>query len=282
MKIINSIDQLKKEVMRRKEDGETIGFVPTMGYLHDGHLALAKAARKENDFVVMSIFVNPTQFGPDEDYEEYPRNEQRDVALAAGSDVDIVFMPDVKEMYPRVSSIEIKPGTQANVLCGKTRPRHFDGVLKVLLKFFNIVNPDRSYFGMKDAQQLAIIETFVEDFNFNTTIERVPTVRESDGLARSSRNVKLTSEERTEAAAIYEALQRGKATFEQTQDVSEVENVVRSYIEEHTSGKIDYISFLAYPSLEPYTNEDEEAIIACAVKFEQTRLIDNLIVSAKG
>lgn len=282
MKIINSIDQLKKEVMRRKEDGETIGFVPTMGYLHDGHLALAKAARKENDFVVMSIFVNPTQFGPDEDYEEYPRNEQRDVALAAGSDVDVVFMPDVKEMYPSVSSIEIKPGTQASALCGKTRPRHFDGVLKVLLKFFNIINPDRSYFGMKDAQQLAIIETFVEDFNFNTTIERVPTVRESDGLARSSRNVKLTSEERMEAAAIYEALQRGKATFEEVPDPSKVENLVRAHIEEHTSGTIDYISVLAYPSLEPYTNKDEEAIIACAVKYEQTRLIDNIIVSIKG
>lgn len=282
MKVINSIEQLRKEIIRRKEDGETIGFVPTMGYLHDGHLALAKQARKENDFVVMSIFVNPTQFGPNEDYEEYPRNEQRDVALAAGSDVDIVFMPDVKEMYPRFSTIEITPGTQANALCGKTRPGHFDGVLKILLKFFNIVDPDRSYFGMKDAQQLAIIETFVEDFNFNTIIVRVPTVRESDGLARSSRNVRLTSQERIEAPAIYEALKRGQEAFEVRQDIEKIESVVKSYIDEHTSGEIDYISILAYPSLEPLREGDEGAIIACAVKFEQTRLIDNVIVSIKG
>ncbi len=282
MKIINSIEQLRKDVIRRKEEGDTIGFVPTMGYLHEGHLALAKQARAENDFVIMSIFVNPTQFGPAEDYEKYPRNEQRDVALAAGADVDIVFMPDVKEMYPRVGTIDITPGVQANVLCGKTRPSHFDGVLKIILKFFNIINPDRSYFGMKDAQQLAIIETFVEDFNFNTTIERVPTKREKDGLAKSSRNVRLTEQERLEAPAIYEALKRGKEIFEEKKDIQQTEDEVRKYIEANISGEIDYISFLAYPSLEPWTTGDEEAILACAVQFEQTRLIDNLLLTTKG
>lgn len=281
MKIINSITQLKKEIRRRKKDGQTIGFVPTMGYLHEGHLALVEQARQENDFVVMSIFVNPIQFAPSEDYESYPRNEQKDVALAAGADVDIVFMPDAKEMYPRTGTIEISPGLQAKALCGQTRPNHFDGVLKVLLKFFNIVTPDRSYFGMKDAQQLAIIETFVEDFNFNTTIERVPTIRENDGLAKSSRNVRLTEVERLEAPAIYQALQKGKELFEVEKDVEQTIAGIQSLIEENTSGKIDYISILAYPSLEPWTEEDEEAIIACAVQFEKTRLIDNIIMTIK-
>lgn len=281
MKIINSINQLKKEITRRKRDGETIGFVPTMGYLHEGHLALVSRARQENDFVVMSIFVNPTQFAPSEDFESYPRNEQRDMALAAGADVDIVFMPDVKEMYPHVSTIEISPGVQAKALCGEKRPTHFDGVLKVLLKLFNIVTPNRSYFGMKDAQQLAIIETFVEDFNFNTTIERVPTVREKDGLAKSSRNVRLTDAERLEAPTIYQALQQGQEVFESAQNVEKAIEEVQSLIEKNTSGMIDYISILAYPSLEPWTGEGDEAIIACAVQFEKARLIDNVIIKVK-
>lgn len=282
MKVINSITQLKKEIGRRKKDGKTIGFVPTMGYLHEGHLALVTQARKENDFVILSIFVNPTQFGPSEDYESYPRNEQRDMALAAGADVDVVFMPDVKEMYPRTGTIEISPGAQAKALCGQTRPGHFDGVLKVLLKLFNIVTPDHSYFGMKDAQQLAIIETFVEDFNFHTTIERVPTIREQDGLAKSSRNVRLTERERLEAPAIYQALQQGREVFEKEKDAEKTIACIQSFITKNTSGKIDYVSLLAYPSLEPWTKKDEEVIIACAVQFEKTRLIDNIIITAKG
>ena len=169
----------------------TVGFVPTMGFLHEGHLSLVKQAREQNDIVVMSIFVNPAQFGPGEDFEAYPRDAERDASLAQAAGVDILFMPTPEEMYPQDGGIRILPGPQANVLCGASRPGHFDGVLKVVLKLFNIVDPDRSYFGMKDAQQLAIIETFVRDFNLRTSIVRVPIIRDQDGLAKSSRNVNL-------------------------------------------------------------------------------------------
>lgn len=282
MKVIHSIDQLKKSLNRAKRERQTVGFVPTMGFLHEGHLALVKQARIENELVVMSIFVNPAQFGPGEDYETYPRNAQKDFALASAAGVDILFMPDVDEMYPRPSTIELLPGSQAHALCGNTRPGHFDGVLKVILKLFNIVDPDRSYFGMKDAQQLAIIETFVEDFNFTTTIERVPTVREVDGLAKSSRNVHLTEEERNAAPAIYQALKLGKEAFEAKETVEKIERQVQTCIEEKSRGEIDYVSLLAYPSLEKWTGQSEEAILACAVNYSKARLIDNLILKAKG
>lgn len=282
MKVIHSIDQLKKSINRAKRERQTVGFVPTMGFLHEGHLALVKQARIENELVVMSIFVNPAQFGPGEDYETYPRNAQKDFALASAAGVDIIFMPDVDEMYPRESTIQLLPGSQANALCGHTRPGHFDGVLKVILKLFNIVEPDQSYFGMKDAQQLAIIETFVEDFNFTTTIERVPTVREADGLAKSSRNIRLTEEERKNAPAIYQALKIGEEAFKAKETVEEIERQVQAYIEEKSAGTIDYVSLLAYPSLEKWTGQSEEVIIACAVNYSQARLIDNMILKVKG
>lgn len=282
MKVISSIQQMKKMIDRHKKQGETIGFVPTMGYLHEGHLALVKQAKDENDLVVMSIFVNPAQFGPGEDYETYPRNEQRDFALATEAGVDLVFMPDVVEMYPRKSTIHISPGDQADALCGMSRPGHFDGVLKVILKLFNIIEPTRSYFGMKDAQQLAIIETFVKDFNFNTEIRRVATVREADGLAKSSRNVRLSERERSEAPIIYQALMLGKQVLLETEDVEETERQLRQLIEESCSGNIDYITVLDYPSLEKWTRSTKEAIIACAVQFEKTRLIDNVILKGEA
>lgn len=282
MKIVKSIQQLQKLINQHKCKQRSVGFVPTMGFLHDGHLALVKQARKENDIVVMSIFVNPTQFGPGEDYASYPRNEQRDIGLANDAGVDIVFMPHANEMYPRSSDIQIVPGAQADALCGKSRPGHFDGVLKVILKLFNIVDPNRSYFGMKDAQQLAIIETFVEDFNFRTTIERVPTVREEDGLAKSSRNVNLTAEERLEAPVLFKALQLGESMFEKTKDADQVEREVSAFIEANSSGVVDYVSLLSYPSLKPFTENAEEAILACAVKFTKTRLIDNIILTVRG
>lgn len=282
MKVINSIQQLRKLLHQHERHHRTIGFVPTMGFLHEGHLALVKRARKENDIVVMSIFVNPTQFGPGEDFETYPKNEQRDLGLAAEAGVDIVFMPTTMEMYPRSIDIHVTPGSQAEALCGKSRPGHFDGVLKVILKLFNIVDPDQSYFGMKDAQQLAIIETFVEDFNFKTTIERVPTVREKDGLARSSRNVNLSSKERSEAPVLFEALQVGEKMFRKQKDVEAIEHEVANMIEYKSSGIVDYVTLLAYPSLKPYTVEAHEVILACAVKFEKARLIDNIIFPNRG
>jgi pantoate--beta-alanine ligase len=282
MKTIRLISELQELLDRNKRNNHTVGFVPTMGFLHEGHLSLVERARKENDIVVMSIFVNPAQFGPGEDFEAYPRDEQRDSKLASEAGVDILFMPNRDEMYPQDGGIQILPGSQATSLCGATRPGHFDGVLKVVLKLFNIVDPDRSYFGMKDAQQLAIIETFVRDFNLRTKIMRVPTIREKDGLAKSSRNVNLSREERLIAPVIHQALKNGEALFHQGVPVKKVEEEVEKQITKNSTGQMDYVSLLAYPSLLPYTPEDNEAIIACAVKFEKTRLIDNIIMSTKG
>ncbi|WP_335697318.1 MULTISPECIES: pantoate--beta-alanine ligase [unclassified Sporosarcina] len=279
MQIVRSIAELKNILNPRKREGRTVGFVPTMGFLHEGHLELVKQARRDHDIVVMSIFVNPAQFGPGEDYEAYPRDEQRDAELAAAAGVDYLFIPSVTEMYPRKSGISILPGEQASRLCGASRPGHFDGVLKVLLKLFNIVDPDESYFGMKDAQQLAIIETFVRDFNLRTSITRVSTVREEDGLAKSSRNVRLLEHERKEASAIYRALGIGKRSYYEGVPLTEVEKIVRRTIEEETSGTIDYVHVLAYPSLDENISEAEEVILAAAVQFISARLIDNIIMS---
>ena len=282
MKIVKTINELQKLLGRNKRESRAVGFVPTMGFLHEGHLALVERARDENEIVVMSIFVNPAQFGPGEDFEAYPRDEERDAKLAAESGADILFLPDRTEMYPTDGGIQLLPGPQATVLCGASRPGHFDGVLKVVLKLFNIVDPDRSYFGMKDAQQLAIIETFIRDFNLRTIIERVPTVREDDGLAKSSRNVNLSETERLEAPIIQEAHNLGEALFHKGASVNEIENKVAEHITKNSSGIIDYVSLLSYPSLTPFIGNSDEAIIASAVKFEKTRLIDNIIMLTKG
>ncbi|ARF18977.1 pantoate--beta-alanine ligase [Sporosarcina ureae] len=279
MQIVRSIAELQNILNTRKREGRTVGFVPTMGFLHEGHMELVKEARRDHDMVVMSIFVNPAQFGPGEDYEAYPRDEQHDAELASTAGVDYLFIPSVDEMYPRKSGIRILPGEQASRLCGASRPGHFDGVLKVLLKLFNIVDPDESYFGMKDAQQLAIIETFVEDFNLRTSITRVPTVREEDGLAKSSRNVRLLEHERNEASAIYRALSQGKRSYYEGVPLQEVAKIVRKVIEEETSGTIDYVEVLAYPSLEEKIDDTDEVILAAAVQFTHARLIDNIIMS---
>lgn len=280
MQIVRSIAELQNILNPRKREGRTVGFVPTMGSLHEGHLELVKKARRDHDLVVMSIFVNPAQFGPGEDYDAYPRDEQHDAELASSAGVDYLFVPSVSEMYPRTSSIRILPGEQALQLCGASRPGHFDGVLKVVLKLFNIVDPDESYFGMKDAQQLAIIETFVRDFNLRTSITRIATVREKDGLAKSSRNVRLEAHERKQATAIYRALGMGKRSYYEGVSLKEVEKIVSRIIEKETLGTIDYVQALAYPSLDENFSEAEEIIIAAAVKFTSTRLIDNIIMSS--
>ncbi|MGG0668191.1 pantoate--beta-alanine ligase [Sporosarcina koreensis] len=278
IQVIETIEELQKKLNRNERKHATVGFVPTMGYLHEGHLSLVKHAKEQNDIVVMSIFVNPAQFGPGEDFESYPRDLARDIQLASEAGVDIVFTPTVEEMYPTDGGIRILPGRQAEELCGAARPGHFDGVLKVVLKLFNIVDPDRSYFGMKDAQQLAIIESFVRDFNLRTAIVRVPIVREVDGLAKSSRNVNLTTSERSEATAIYRALQIGAELFAEGADPNTIEQQVSAYIVSNSSGKIDYVKMLAYPELVPVKDYAQEVILACAVKFSTTRLIDNIIM----
>lgn len=279
LKVVRTIDELQQLLKEQRDAGKTIGFVPTMGFLHEGHLALVEHARVQNDIVVMSIFVNPAQFGPGEDFEAYPRNEKGDTESAAQAGVDFLFMPEPAEMYPHEGGIRILPGPQASALCGASRPGHFDGVLKVVLKLFNIVDPHTSYFGLKDAQQLAIIETFVHDFNVKTKIVRVETVREEDGLAKSSRNVNLSAKERMEAPIIQEALQKGAELFREGLTAAVIEKEVKEYITNNSSGVIDYVSLLTYPTLAPFEVSKGEAILACAVKFQKTRLIDNILLS---
>ncbi|KAA0958187.1 pantoate--beta-alanine ligase [Planococcus sp. ANT_H30] len=276
MLILQTVIELKEWVRDTKKAGKTIGLVPTMGFLHEGHLSLVEKAKAENDKVVMSIFVNPAQFGPNEDFNRYPRDLKRDQELAEGAGTDVIFAPSVDEMYPRESQIQLSAGAQADVLCGAKRPGHFDGVLKVVTKLFHLTEADLAYFGQKDAQQLAVIESFVTDFNFPMAIRRGETVREKDGLAKSSRNVYLSDAERNEAPHLRKALEMGKATFLKGQDPIES---MTAYLTEHTSGKIDYIELLDYPTLT--TPIQQDAILALAVQFEKARLIDNIIFNPK-
>lgn len=276
MLILHTVNELKEWVQDTKKTGQTIGLVPTMGFLHEGHLSLVEKAKAENDKVVMSIFVNPAQFGPNEDFDRYPRNLERDQQLAEGAGTDVIFAPTVEEMYPRESQIKLTAGAQADVLCGAKRPGHFNGVLKVVTKLFHLTEADLAYFGQKDAQQLAIIESLVDDFNFPIAIRRGLTIREEDGLAKSSRNVYLSEAERNEAPHLKKALEMGKKAFLQGQDPIKP---MTAYLNENTSGKIDYIEILDYPTL---TIEIEnEAILALAVQFEKARLIDNIIFNPK-
>lgn len=208
MNVVTHIHELKELIKLHQEKQHSIGFVPTMGFLHEGHLTLAKEARDQNDIVVMSIFVNPLQFGPNEDFESYPRDMERDQHLAEEAGVDILFTPDVKEMYPNEPSITMTVQKRTDVLCGKKRPGHFDGVVTVLTKLFHLVAPTNVYFGLKDAQQVAVIDAMIKDFFFDLHLVSVPTVREEDGLAKSSRNVYLSDKERQEAPALYRALKK--------------------------------------------------------------------------
>lgn len=279
---VQLINDLKENVKAAKQAGKSIGFVPTMGFLHEGHMSLVKHAREENDFVIMSIFVNPAQFGPNEDLDRYPRDLERDTKMAVEAGVDLLFFPQAEEMYPQDGGITIRAGAQADVLCGASRPGHFDGVLKVVTKLFHLVEPTKVYFGQKDAQQLAIIETYVRDYNFPFEVRRVPTVREEDGLAKSSRNVFLSEKERVEAPLIQQAIQMGLEDYQKNQDAEKATLVTIQHIENGTSGNIDYVELLSYPDLTNNLSNNKSIILAVAVFFEKARLIDNLILNNKG
>ncbi|MFY0516938.1 pantoate--beta-alanine ligase [Lysinibacillus sp. UGB7] len=281
MKVFTTITALTAEIQAAKQGQKTIGLVPTMGYLHEGHLTLAKAAREENDLVVMSIFVNPTQFGPNEDFESYPRDLPRDIAMAESVGVDIVFAPSVEEMYPNSGGMRMYAGEQATILCGASRPGHFDGVLQVVAKLFHLAQPTRAYFGQKDAQQVAIIATMVRDYNFPLEMRVVPIVREEDGLAKSSRNVYLSEQDRQEAPAINEALLLARDNFLANRDANSALAKAKYHLTARIHGKIDYIEFLAYPDLTPVTAATEQVLLAAAVYIGSTRLIDNCIFNMK-
>lgn len=274
MKVIETIADLRAQLRPYRES--LIGFVPTMGYLHEGHLSLVERARKECEIVVMSIFVNPTQFGPQEDFATYPRDFERDCRLAAQAGVDLLFVPSAEEMYPRPSLTKIEVQQVTERLCGSSRPGHFEGVALVVSKLFHIVEPNRAYFGLKDAQQVAVIEQMVFDLSMPVQIVPCPTVREPDGLAMSSRNVRLTPEQRKQAAMIYQVLQ--EVNQQEWESAAAINEFVRQRLETLSLAKIDYVETLRYPSLEPIEQlEEERVIVAVAVYFGSTRLIDNLI-----
>ncbi|GAA0480925.1 pantoate--beta-alanine ligase [Salinibacillus aidingensis] len=283
MKVIRKVKEMQQLALDLKKENKSIGFVPTMGYLHEGHRKLLNAARKENDILVTSIFVNPLQFGPNEDYERYPRDEEHDEQVAQEENADVVFIPSVDEMYPVPMSLSLTMQNRVNVLCGQSREGHFDGVVTVLAKLFHIILPDRAYFGLKDAQQFAVVDALVEDFNFPVKLRGIPTVREESGLAKSSRNVYLSEEEHRQAINIYKALKKGQDLIKNgVRQKDRIVKEVSQFIKSHTHGKIDYVDLLTYPKLEHTDTVDQRVILATAVYFKKARLIDNLIFEENG
>jgi len=281
MKIVDTIHRMTTLAKMLKKEGKTIGLVPTMGYLHEGHLSLARTAKKHNDIVVMSIFVNPKQFCPGEDLDAYPRDLKRDEALAASAGVDILFVPSAAEMYPEgyVTYVNVEGLTDG--LCGASRPGHFKGVTTVVAKLFGVVQPALAYFGQKDAQQAIVIGKMAVDLNFDVEIKVVPTVREKDGLALSSRNVYLTAAERRDAAVLYKALQAAEASVHSgNRDAVVLKELIASMIREISGVRIEYISIVDAKDLKPVGAISGKVLIALAVFFGKTRLIDNIIVSA--
>lgn len=290
MRVVRSIKQLREALEYMRQGGHTpIGFVPTMGYLHEGHASLLRRAGEMSNTVVMSIFVNPLQFGPNEDYDSYPRDEERDLELAEREGVDIVFIPSVEEMYPQPTRTTVSVSELTTRLCGASRPGHFNGVTTVVNKLFNIVQPDYAFFGLKDAQQVAVLRRMVSDLNMNVEIVPCPIVREGDGLALSSRNVFLSPEERSQALVLSRSLREARQSIEEGKvtTVAEVRELLTSVISNSPLAVIDYAEILTFPNLEGLENEvlltdvNGEIIIALAVKFGRTRLIDNNVFIPK-
>jgi pantoate--beta-alanine ligase len=284
MRRFQSPESMKRYCRQLQRKGKTLGFVPTMGYLHEGHLALIRKARKQNDEVVVSIFVNPLQFGPNEDFEEYPRDLPRDMDLCRAEGVAAVFLPEVDDLYPEGFDTRVKVGRMAEVLCGASRPGHFDGVATVVLKLLEIVRPDRLYLGQKDAQQAIILQRMVEDFNMDTKVVVVPTVREKDGLALSSRNAYLTPEERQQATCLYRALRKAQRAIlvEGETSRARVEGILRREITAQPLARLDYAQAVSLRDLQPVDPLRGRILLAVAAYFGRARLIDNLVVTVPG
>lgn len=278
--IIETVKELREYLAGQRAASKTVGLVPTMGFLHEGHLSLIREAKAENDVVVVSDFVNPTQFGPNEDFESYPRNIERDTELALSAGADVIFYPSVSEMYPPESSTYVEvEGNITRVLCGASRPTHFRGVTTVVNKLFNIVEPNKAYFGQKDAQQVAVLTKMVKDLHMDIELIICPIVREPDGLAMSSRNTYLSAEERKQAVILNQALKKAKNAFANGEkDVVKLTEIITDKINEMPLAVIDYVSILDFPSLKPIITIEKDALGAVAVKFGKTRLIDNEIL----
>lgn len=276
MQVTKTVEETRKLVKEWKKQGKTIGLVPTMGFLHEGHASLIKRCREENDIVVVSDFVNPTQFGPTEDLEAYPRDFERDSRLCESLGADLIFNPEPSDMYTDPHAY-VSIDLLSETLCGKTRPIHFKGVCTVVSKLFNIVSPDRAYFGQKDAQQLAIIRKMVQDLNFDITIVGCPIIREEDGLAKSSRNTYLNPEERKAALCLSKAVKKGQEIIKAGIDAEEVLSAMRDIINAEPLAKIDYVSMVDALNMQPVDKADRNVLVAMAVYIGKTRLIDNFI-----
>lgn len=279
MKIVGTVKEVREQVKEWKKQGLSVGFVPTMGYLHEGHKSLMDAARKGNDKVVVSIFVNPMQFGPTEDLATYPRDLDHDAALCESAGVDLIFHPEAEEMYEKdfCSFVDMTGLTEG--LCGKTRPIHFRGVCTVVNKLFNIVTPDHAYFGQKDGQQLAVIKRMVRDLNMDIEIVGCPIVREEDGLAKSSRNTYLSSEERKAALILSKTVALGKELAKTEKGANKVVEAMKKNIETEPLAKIDYVEAVDALSMAPVEKLEGTCMLAMAVYIGKTRLIDNTLIN---
>jgi len=277
--IIPSVEEMKRTAAQLKEERKTIGLVPTMGYFHDGHVSLMRRSAAENDVTITTLFVNPTQFGANEDLAAYPRNLERDTSMAAAAGVDFLFTPTNEMMYPPGYKTYIRVEEWSDLLCGVTRPVHFRGVTTVCCKLFNICRPDRAYFGSKDAQQFLIIRKMVADLNMNLEVVPMPIVRETDGLAMSSRNVYLTPEERADAALLNKSLAAAKELYEKGETrATEIRAAVTSVLQDSPRIRIDYIEIVNTETLEPAGAAGPGTLIALAVFLGKARLIDNVII----
>lgn len=285
MHTIRTVDEVRTIVSAARRDGAVIGFVPTMGYLHEGHLSLIRRARSECGFVVTSVFVNPMQFGPREDFASYPRDLHRDAELAGVAGSDLLFTPEAGEVYPPGFTTRVEVAGLSNVLCGASRPGHFRGVTTVVARLFNLVRPDRAYFGQKDAQQLVIVRRMVRDLAMDVEVVSVPTVRETDGLAMSSRNVYLSPEERVRALALHRALEEARRLIEAG---ARNAKTVRAAMDQHIRGesgvRLEYAEVTDAETLQPLKTLRGRILLVVAARVGRARLIDNLVleVSATG
>ena len=277
MRTARSISEVRDDVAGARHRGRTIGLVPTMGYLHEGHLSLIDRCRELADFVVVSLYVNPLQFGPHEDFARYPRDLQRDLAAAQTRGVDLVFAPDDRELYPSQPAVVVTPRRLADRLCGLSRPGHFVGVLTVVCKLFGIVRPDVSVFGQKDFQQAMLIKRMVSDLNLPVRVELAPTVREDDGIAMSSRNVYLSLEDRVRAASLSRSLAAAVEAYRSgNRSTSSLESGIRATLEAAGGVDVEYVAIVSADELEPVLDADEDTVVALAVRVGKTRLIDNV------
>ena len=279
MKIVKTIAEIRENIKQSKSQGLTVGLVPTMGYLHEGHLTLMRECKKKCDLTVVSIFVNPLQFGPNEDFTKYPRDLERDASLSESVGVDLLFCPEPEEVYPANCSTFVEVERLTDALCGKSRPGHFRGVTTVVNKLFNIVQPDYAFFGQKDAQQVLVIKKMVRDLLMDLEIVTVPIVREIDGLALSSRNVYLSREERRAALVLSLSLSMAQDAIKSGErDVLVLKNKVQQMISTESLANIDYVEILSLPDLEEKKSLTGPALLALAVIFGKTRLIDNVVL----